>query len=248
MKAVIFAGGLGTRLSEETGTIPKPMVTIGGKPILWHIMKHFKHYGINDFIILTGYKKEIIYDYFLDYRKHNNNIRIDGDNVSYLTDTESFIVTLLDTGINTLTADRLLQAKPYLTEPFIVTYGDAVTTLELDKLIQFHKSSNSIATVTLSQINSKFGNVTTDNSLVTAFSEKENKSWINSGYFVFEPEVFNYITPNTMLENNTMTNLIAFKQLNAYYNKNFWQCMDTMKDKLELEALWLTDKWKVWND
>ena len=258
MKVVIFAGGLGTRIAEETDTRPKPMVEIGGKPILWHIMKIYSHYGFDDFIICLGYKGFLIKEYFMQYYLHNSDITIElGSNkldVHY-TNVESFKVTLVDTGLNTKTAGRLKQIQRYIgNEDFMLTYGDGVADVNIPELVKFHKSHGKIATVTAIQPEARFGGMEIgENGIVNAFKEKPkgDGKWINGGFFVLKPEVFNYLkgdTDNTMWEDDPMENLAKDDQLMAYKHHGFWKCMDAMRDKLELESLWQNNqsKWKIW--
>ncbi len=205
MKVVIFAGGLGTRISEETDTRPKPMVEIGGKPILWHIMKIYSHYGFNDFIICLGYKGYLIKEYFMKYYLHNSDITIElGSNKLniHYTNAESFKVTLVDTGLNTKTAGRLKQVQSYIgEEDFMLTYGDGVADIDLNKLVAFHKAHRKVATVTAVQLEARFGGMElAEDGVVKIFKEKpkEDSKWINGGFFVLKPEVFNYIKGNEM--------------------------------------------------
>ena len=258
MKVVIFAGGLGTRISEETDTRPKPMVEIGGKPILWHIMKIYSHFGFNDFIICLGYKGYVIKEYFMHYFLHNSDITIDIANNKVEThdsNTEAFKVTLVDTGLNTKTAGRLKQIQKYIgNEDFMLTYGDGVCDLNLKELVQFHKDHNKIATVTSIQLDARFGgmDVGTDGE-VLSFREKakDESKWINGGFFVLKPEVFNYLkgdVNNMMWEDEPLESLANDNQLIAYRHHGFWKCMDALRDKIELEDLWKHNhaKWKVW--
>jgi glucose-1-phosphate cytidylyltransferase len=258
MKVVIFAGGLGTRISEETDTRPKPMVEIGGKPILWHIMKIYSHFGFNDFIICLGYKGYVIKEYFMHYFLHNSDITIDIANNKVEThdsNTEAFKVTLVDTGLNTKTAGRLKQIQKYIgNEDFMLTYGDGVCDLNLKDLVQFHKAHNKIATVTSIQLYARFGgmDVGTDGE-VLSFREKakDESKWINGGFFVLKPEVFNYLkgdVNNMMWEDEPLESLANDNQLIAYRHHGFWKCMDALRDKIELEDLWKYNqaKWKVW--
>lgn len=258
MKVVIFAGGLGTRISEETETRPKPMVEIGGRPILWHIMKHYGHYGFNDFIICLGYKGYMIKEYFMHYFLHNSDITIElGSNkldVHY-TNTESFKVTLVDTGLHTKTAGRLKQVRQYTgNEDFMLTYGDGLSDIDLNKLLKFHSSHNKIATVTAVQPEARFGNMElTNDGSVKCFREKpkDEGKWINGGFFVLKPAVFSYLEENMneiMWEDGPMERLSNDGQLMAYKHTGFWKCMDALRDKLELEALWQNNqaKWKIW--
>jgi glucose-1-phosphate cytidylyltransferase len=258
MKVVIFAGGLGTRISEETDARPKPMVEIGGKPILWHIMKIYSQHGFNEFIICLGYKGYIIKEYFMHYFLHNSDITIElGYNKVEVhgSNTESFKVTLVDTGLNTKTAGRLKQIKRYLgNEDFMLTYGDGVSDINLKDLFDFHKKHNKVATVTAVQLDARFGGMDlADDGDVVSFREKakDESKWINGGFFVLRPEVFNYLDGNMnemMWEDEPLEKLSADKQLAAYKHKGFWKCMDALRDKLELEALWQSGqaKWKTW--
>ncbi|QEC65961.1 glucose-1-phosphate cytidylyltransferase [Panacibacter ginsenosidivorans] len=258
MKVVIFAGGLGTRISEETDTRPKPMVEIGGKPILWHIMKIYSHYGFNDFIICLGYKGYVIKEYFMHYFLHNSDITIDVANnkMEILgSNTEAFKVTLVETGANTKTAGRLKQVQKYIgDEDFMLTYGDGVSDIKIDKLLEFHKSHGKTATVTAVQLDARFGGMDlAEDGEVVSFREKvkdESKS-INAGFFVLKPEVFKYLDGNVadmMWEDEPLEKLTLDHQLVAYRHKGFWKCMDALRDKLELEELWQNNKakWKLW--
>jgi glucose-1-phosphate cytidylyltransferase len=258
MKVVIFAGGLGTRIAEETDTRPKPMVEIGGKPILWHIMKIYSHYGFDEFIICLGYKGYLIKEYFMHYYLHNSDITIElGNNkldVHY-SNTESFKVTLVDTGQSTKTAGRLKKIRKYLgNEDFMLTYGDGVADVDLDALLKFHKAHGKIATLTAVQPEARFGGMELEETgVVSRFKEKPkgDGKWINGGFFVLRPEVFNFLEKdmeNVMWEDDPMENLAREGQLMAYRHKGFWKCMDAMRDKLELEALWQNNqaKWKIW--
>ena len=258
MKVVIFAGGLGTRLAEETEIRPKPMVEIGGKPILWHIMKIYSHYGYNDFIICLGYKGFFIKEYFMDYYMHNSDMTIElGSNKIdiHYTQTESFKVTLVDTGLNTKTAGRLQRIKRYVgEEPFMLTYGDGVCNVDINKLVNFHKQHGKIATVTAIQPEARFGGMELSaNSKVEVFKEKQkgDGQWINGGFFVLSPGVFDYLGDNadqTMWEDQPLEQLSKKGELVAYKHAGFWKCMDAMRDKMELEQLWESGaaKWKVW--
>lgn len=258
MKVVIFSGGLGTRISEETEIRPKPMVEIGGKPILWHIMKIYSHYGFNDFIICLGYKGYAIKEYFMHYYMHNSDMTIElGNNkidVHY-SNAESFKVTLVDTGLETKTAGRLKRIQSYLgKEDFMLTYGDGVANIDINSLLNFHKNHGKIATVTAIQPEARFGGmVLSDKNEVVNFKEKPkgDGKWINAGFFVLKPQVFDYLDENAdsmMWEDAPMENLTKDNQLAAYKHQGFWKCMDALRDKLELEELWKTNqaKWKVW--
>lgn len=258
MKVVIFAGGLGTRISEETDTRPKPMVEIGGKPILWHIMKLYSHYGFNDFIICLGYKGYVIKEYFMNYFLHNSDISIDlADNKMEIhgTRSESFKVTLVETGMNTKTAGRLKQVQKYTGhEDFLLTYGDGVSDVNIAELVAFHKKSKKIATVTSVQPDARFGGMDlAPDGTVNAFREKSKSDaqWINGGFFVLKPAVFSYLQKdmsNMMWEDEPLEKLTADKQLVAYKHKGFWKCMDALRDKIELNELWESGKapWKIW--
>jgi len=258
MKVVIFAGGLGTRIAEETETRPKPMVEIGGKPILWHIMKMYSQQGFNEFVICLGYKGTQIKEYFANYYLHNSDLTIELEsnkmNVHY-TNTESFNVTLVDTGLSTKTAGRLKKVQQYLdNKDFMLTYGDGVSDIDLKALLKFHQSHGKIATVTAVHPEARFGGLEIgDKGLVTRFKEKpkQDDRWINAGFFVLKPEVFKYLDGNMddiMWEDDPMENLANNKDLMAYRHEGFWKCMDAMRDKIELEALWKNNqaKWKIW--
>ena len=258
MKVVIFAGGLGTRIAEETDTRPKPMVEIGGKPILWHIMKIYSHYGFHEFVICLGYKGFLIKEYFMQYYLHNSDITIElGNNkldVHY-TAAESFTVTLVDTGLNTKTAGRLKRIQKYVgNEDFMLTYGDGVADINLQQLLAFHQSHGKIATVTAVQPEARFGGMELDEAgSVLSFKEKPkgDGKWVNGGFFVLKPAVFNYLADdmdNIMWEDSPLERLANDRQLSAYKHHGFWKPMDAMRDKLELESMWQSNqaKWKVW--
>lgn len=258
MKVVLFAGGLGTRISEETDIRPKPMVEIGGKPILWHIMKSYSHYGFNDFVICLGYKGYVIKEYFMNYFLHNSDISIDlgNNNMEVIgTKSDNFKVTLVDTGLNTKTAGRLQQVQKYIgNEPFMLTYGDGVCDVDISKLLEFHKAQNKIATVTAIQLDARFGGMDLSASgEVVSFKEKakDESKWINGGFFVLNPEVFSFLQGdmnNMMWEDDPLEKLTEANQLVAYKHSGFWKCMDALRDKLELEELWQSGqaKWKKW--
>lgn len=258
MKVVIFAGGLGTRISEETETRPKPMVEIGGKPILWHIMKSYSQFGFNDFIICLGYKGYLIKEYFMHYYMHNSDITIELNSNKmdvHYTATESFNVTLVDTGLTTKTAGRLKKVQKYIgNEDFMLTYGDGVANVDLSRLIDFHKAHGKIATVTAVQPEARFGAMEIGtNDVVMNFKEKPigDGKWINGGFFVLSPQVFKYLDRDmdeTMWEDEPMVKLAEDRELVAYKHKGFWKCMDALRDKIELEHLWQTSqaKWKNW--
>jgi len=258
MKVVLFAGGLGTRISEETEAKPKPMVEIGGKPILWHIMKIYSHFGFNEFIVCLGYKGYVIKEYFMHYFMHNSDLTVElsNNNVTFhQSSSENIKVTLVDTGLNTKTAGRLQQVKKYVgNEDFMLTYGDGVCDVDLKKLLAHHKAHGKIATVTAIQMDARFGGMDLDSKGdVLSFREKakDESKWINGGFFVLKPEVFNYLQgdmSNMMWEDEPLEKLAGDQQLSAYRHKGFWKCMDALRDKLELEALWQNNqaKWKIW--
>ena len=258
MKVVLFAGGLGTRISEETDTRPKPMVEIGGKPVLWHIMKIYSHYGFNEFIVCLGYKGYIIKEYFMNYFLHNADITVElGNNKVEIhgSTSESFKVTLVETGLSTKTAGRLKQVQKYVgNEDFMLTYGDGVGDVNIKALLRFHKQNNKIATVTAVQMDARFGGMDlSENGDVVSFREKakDESKWINGGFFVLKSEVFNYLegdVNNMMWEDEPLEKLTNDNQLAAYRHKGFWKPMDALRDKLELDSLWQTNqaKWKIW--
>ena len=258
MKVVLFAGGLGTRISEETDIRPKPMVEIGGRPVLWHIMKIYSHYGFNDFIICLGYKGYLIKEYFINYFLHNADITVDLSNNKteiHGTSAEAFKVTLVETGLNTKTAGRLKQVQKYIgNEDFLLTYGDGVCDINLTELVAFHNTHNKLATITAIQLDARFGGMDLgQNGEVVSFKEKakDESKWINGGFFVLKPAIFKYLDGDMsemMWEDEPLENLTNDNQLVAYQHKGFWKCMDALRDKIELEELWKTNnaKWKVW--
>ena len=257
MKVVILAGGLGTRISEESHLKPKPMIEIGEKPILWHIMKLYSYYGFNDFIILTGYKSHVIKDYFVNYYQRYSDITVDMINNSveiHRTQTEPWKVTMLYTGEDTMTGGRIKKAQKYIgNEPFLLTYGDGVADVNIDDLIKAHKSSNKLITMTAVQPSGRFGAlVIKDDNIITSFKEKPkgDESWINGGFFVCEPQVFDYIEADESVtfEKAPLENLAKDRQLNAYKHSGFWRPMDTLKDKNDLTEMWQMDRapWAVW--
>lgn len=256
MKAVILAGGFGTRLSEATSIIPKPMVEIGGKPILWHIMKIYSSYGINEFVICCGYKGYIIKEYFANYFRHNCDMTVDLSNDSitiHHNNSEKWKVTLIDTGLDTMTGGRIKKIQPYVkNEPFCLTYGDGVADVDISQLIIEHKKSGKILSMMAYQPVGRFGVLDIlNNGEVKSFKEKpENAgSCINAGFFICEPEVFNYLkNDHEMFEQEPMQRIIADKQLHAYIHKGFWRPMDTLKDNKDLNKLWNDNKavWKIW--
>lgn len=258
MKVLILAGGLGTRLSEETKIIPKPMVEIGSRPILWHIMKIYSHWGFNDFIILTGYQSHIIKDYFINYYNRYSDITVDlaNDTVEvHKTRTEPWKVTMLYTGQSAMTGARIKKAQKYVgNEPFLLTYGDGVSDVNIKEVIESHKKSGKLITMTAVQPTGKFGAIAIDkDNSITSFKEKPkgDDSWINGGYFVCENEVFNYIKENddsVVFEKEPLENLAHDGKLNAYKHKGFWRPMDMLKDKNDLNEMWHNGRapWKVW--
>lgn len=257
MKVVILAGGLGTRLSEETELKPKPMVEIGGKPILWHIMKIYSHYGFNDFVVLTGYKSHIIKEYFINYYNRYSDVTVDMANNTvevHKTRNEPWKVTMLYTGKDTMTGGRIKKAQDYIgNEPFMLTYGDGVSDVNIEELIKCHKESGKLVTMTAVQLSGRFGAlVIKDDNMITSFMEKPKgeESWINGGFFVCQPEVFDYIKEGdkTIFERAPLENLAKDNQLNAYKHRGFWQPMDTLRDKKELTELWESGKapWAKW--
>lgn len=255
MKVVILAGGLGTRLAEETEVKPKPMVEIGEQPILWHIMKHYAHYGFNEFLIALGYKGEVIKRYLLDYYSLNGSMTVDlstGKVARHKQECEDWIVHLMDTGQETNTGGRVKRLEPWLRDgTFMVTYGDGVCDIDLGDLLRFHRSHNRIATVTAVRPPARFGGLIFDGDLVADFTEKPQigEGWINGGFLVFEPALFNYLEgDHSSLEADALERLAAGRQLAAYRHGHFWQCMDTLRDKRLLESLWQQGRapWKVW--
>lgn len=255
MKAVILAGGLGTRISEETDTKPKPMVAIGGYPVLWHIMKIYSSFGINDFIICCGYKGYVIKEYFANYALHRSDVTIDLQNhdVQVLQNyAEPWKVTLVDTGLDTMTGGRLKRVREYLDdEPFCFTYGDGVSDVDISSVIAFHESQKTLATVVAVRPPGRFGAIDMDENLVTAFREKPagDGNFINAGFFVLEPGTLDYVEGDrTIWEREPLEKLAGARQLSAFIHDGFWQCMDTLRDKIHLEALWSEDKapWKTW--
>jgi glucose-1-phosphate cytidylyltransferase len=235
MELVIFAGGLGTRISEETDYVPKPMVKIGKKPILWHIIKYYSVFGFSKFIICGGYKINIIKDYFKNLKKNTFNIRI------------------INTGKESNTGERLRRVKKYVSKTFCLTYGDGLSNINLTKLIDFHKKNRSTVTLTAIKPNPHFGKIIFKGNKVVKFLEKDKKkeNWINGGFFVCEKKIFKYINKkNTIFESDVLRFLANNKKLGAYKHKDFWYCMDTLRDKRHLNSLWLSKKapWKIWTD
>ena len=259
MKVVLLAGGLGTRLSEETGVRPKPMVEIGGKPILWHIMKTYSQYGFNEFVVLLGYKGYYIKEYFSNYFLHQSDVTIDMSNGSlevHNNSSEPWKVTLLDTGLNSMTGGRIKRAQEYIgNESFMLTYGDGVANINIKKLVEFHKVNGRAMTMTSAQPDGRFGALDIDcNNKVNNFKEKPkgDGSWINAGYFVCEPKVFEYITQGdqTIFEQEPLKNLAADGEIFTYKHDDFWMPMDTLRDKIKLDEMCdnKTAPWMVWNN
>ena len=258
MKVVILAGGLGTRLREETEFKPKPMVEVGGHPVLWHIMKNFANFGHTDFVIATGYKSEVIKDYFLHYKTRNNDFTVSLGKTDSLTihgqDEQDWKVTVADTGLNTLTGGRLVGVSKYLDnrEDFLLTYGDGVANVDIADLVKNHKSAKKLATVTVVQPLSRFGVVDlNEKNEVVQFREKPQvEGWINVGFFVINKKVLDYINPEEPLEQKPLSNLAKDNQLNAYKHEGFWQPMDTYRESQLLNELWDSGSapWKTWQD
>lgn len=256
MKVVILAGGLGTRLAEETEVKPKPMVEVGGHPVLWHIMKHYAHHGFKEFFVALGYKGEAIKRYFLDYYSLNGSMTIDLASGVVQTgerECEDWVVHLKNTGQSTLTGGRVRRLRPWLEgSTFMVTYGDGVANIDLGALLEFHRAHGRAATVTAVRPPARFGGLLfDDDSMVTQFTEKPQigEGWINGGYLVFEPTIFDYLEDDqTTLEADALERLAADKQLAAFRHEGFWQCMDTLRDKNLLEGLWRSGEppWKIW--
>jgi glucose-1-phosphate cytidylyltransferase len=259
MKTVILAGGFGTRISEESHLKPKPMIEVGGKPILWHIMKIYSHYGFNEFIICCGYKAYAIKEYFADYYLHNSDITFDFRNGNAMTvhsnNSEPWKVTLIDTGLNTMTGGRVKRIQPYVgNEPFFLTYGDGVSDINIAETLEFHKKHNKKATLTAVNVGQRFGVLETEeDGRIVAFREKSDDDGgvINAGFMVLEPKIFDYIDgDSTVLERKPLESLASSGELMAYRHTGFWQCMDTQRDREKLEELWQSGQapWKVWRD
>lgn len=258
MKVVILAGGLGTRLTEETAIKPKPMVEIGGKPIIWHIMKIYARYGYNEFVICLGYKGHLIKEYFINYFLYNSDITVELEKNLvdvHFTNAESFKVTLVDTGMETNTAGRIKRIQKHVqNETFMLTYGDGLADIDITKLLEFHKKSDKLATLTSIQLPGRYGNIeTNENGAVIKFQEKPKGDgvWINGGFFVLEPGIFKYLQGDVdkiQWEKEPLLDIAHDMQLAAYRHKGFWKCMDAMRDKIELEELWHSQKapWKIW--
>ena len=259
MKVVILAGGLGTRISEESQFKPKPMIEIGGKPILWHIMKTYSYYGFNEFIICAGYKQHVIKEWFADYFLHTSDITFDFTNgnemIVHNGNTEKWKVTVVDTGLNTMTGGRIKRIKEYVgDEPFMVTYGDAVGDINIAELLEFHKNHGRIGTLSMYNFGQNKGVVEVEKSgKIKAFREKSDLDGdlINIGFMVFENKFFDYIdSDETVLEKEPLTSLVEQNELMGYIHKGYWQCMDTLREKQQIEELWNScdAPWKLWED
>lgn len=255
MKVVLLAGGFGTRISEESQFKPKPMISIGGMPILWHIMKLYSHYGFNEFIICAGYRQEVIKEWFGNYFLHTSDVTFDfaeGNKVTvHMQHAEPWKVTVVDTGLNTLTGGRLKRIGRYLDGTFLMTYGDGVCDVDVLELVEHHKTRGKLATLTAVQPEGRFGIMDMDGDYIGSFREKSKKDtgWINGGFMVLEPEALDYIEgDSTMFERETLEKLANDGQLVNYKHFGFWQCMDTLRDKQRLEELWDSGNapWKVW--
>jgi len=253
MKVVILAGGFGTRLSEYTGNIPKPMVAVGGRPILWHIMRTYAHFGHKDFHLALGYKAEVIKEYFLHYHSLNADFSVNlstGEVESHQTEDTDWRVTLVNTGLETMTGGRVKRLAPYIgDEPFMLTYGDGVSNIDLDALLAFHKKHGKMVTLTAVRPTARFGDLDFDGDMVSSFQEKSqlHEGWINGGFFVCQPELFDYIENDSqMLEREPLERLVSEGEVMAYKHSGFWHCMDTKRDKDLLENMWNVDApWKV---
>jgi len=255
LKVVILAGGVGSRLSEETEVIPKPLITIGGQPILLHIMKHYSHYGFDEFYIALGYKGEAIKKYFVDYLNFNADLTVDfskGEVSPHDKTPANWVLNLIDTGLEPNTGGRLKRLEPWLSEEtFMLTYGDGVSDVNLKEVLALHKREGRIGTVTGVRPPSRFGGLELEGNVVSEFIEKPQigEGWINGGFMVFEPDVFEYIEgDNTSLEAHVLEALVNDQKLCAYRHDGFWQCMDTLRDVRLLESLWQSGNapWKVW--
>jgi len=255
MKAVILAGGFGTRLSEETDVRPKPMVEIGGKPIIWHIMKIYAHYGVREFVICLGYKGYMFKEYFANYYRHTSDITVDtntGEVEIHRTSDDAWRVTLVETGLDTMTGGRIKKVRGYLgDEDFFLSYGDGVASIDICELLEYHRRSGRLATVTAVVPPGRFGALEVTDGIVRRFSEKPrgDGAFINGGFFVLSPKVIDYIGgDDTVFEREPMERLTNDRQLAAYHHAGFWQAMDTLRDRRQLEAMWASGaaEWKVW--
>lgn len=257
MKVVLLAGGFGTRISEESEYKPKPMIEIGGMPILWHIMKLYSHYGFNEFVICAGYKQHVIKEWFSDYFLHMTDVTFDFTQENTLTvhdkHAEPWKVTVVDTGLNTMTGGRIKRIQKYIgDEPFLMTYGDGVSDINIRELVGYHQSHGKIATLTAADVKQRFGVLELDGDAVNSFKEKlSDGSKINVGYMVLNPEIFGFLGgDDTVFEKNPLENLAKARELRAYIHRGFWQCMDTKREKDMLEHMWASGNapWKVWKE
>lgn len=259
MKVVILAGGFGTRISEESMYKPKPMIEIGGKPILWHILKAYSHFGFNDFIICAGFRQHVIKEWFADYFLYNSDITFDftsgkNDLIVHNQNCEPWKITVIDTGFNTMTGGRIKRIKPYVgDQAFLMTYGDGVSDVNIADLINEHKTTGKIATLTAVLPEGRFGVMDISNNIINSFREKSktDMGWINGGFMVLEPTIFNYIEgDSTVFEKEPLEMLAEKGELACYKHSGFWQCMDTLRDKQKLETLWASGvaPWKIWVD
>ena len=259
MKAVLLAGGFGTRISEESQFKPKPMIEIGSMPILWHIMKLYSHYGVNEFIICAGYKQHVIKEWFADYFLHTSDVTFDFTQddkvIIHNKRAEQWKVTVVDTGLHTMTGGRLKRVRSFIgDEPFFMTYGDGVSNVDIAKLYEFHKSHGKLATMSAIKPESRFGVLDlNENNEVDAFREKSavDSGYINAGFMVLDPKVLDYVADDTiMFEREPMEKLAEDRELMCFKHHGFWQCMDTLRDKEKLEKMWAKNNapWKVWND
>ena len=254
MQVVILAGGYGTRISEESHLKPKPMIEIGGKPILWHIMKHYSHYGFKDFIICCGYKSYVIKEYFKNYRYHNSDFRIDlaGGHITNLGNSwEDWRVSLIDTGENTMTGGRIKRIAHHISSPFALTYGDGVSNINLKNLKKFHDDNNALITMSIVQPEGRFGAVSLSGNKITNFNEKPigDSSWINGGFMICDPKVLEYIDgDDTVFEREPLETIAREGKMSAFKHTGFWHSMDTLRDKNKLETMWSngTATWKIW--
>ena len=258
MKVVILAGGFGTRISEESHLKPKPMIEVGEKPILWHIMKIYSHYGFNEFVVCCGYKQHVIKEWFADYYLHNSDITFDFTQedkmIVHNTALEPWKVTLVDTGLNTMTVGRIRRVKNYLgEESFMLTYGDGVADVDIRALLKFHREHGQMATITSVQPGGRFGTLDIlEDGTITNFREKkkDDGGWINAGFMVLEPQIMDLIDgDDTVFEKKPLEEAARRGQLNTYKHRGFWQCMDTLREKEQLEAMWNsgTAPWKIWD-
>jgi glucose-1-phosphate cytidylyltransferase len=254
MKVVILAGGYGTRLAEYTELIPKPMVPVGEKPIIWHIMKTYAHFGYKDFYLALGYKAEVIKEYFLNYRSLNSDFTVDlsnGEVQSYQNDSSDWKVTMIFTGLESMTGGRIKRLKEYLgNESFLLTYGDGVADINIDELVKFHKSHGKMVTISAVHPGARFGELEIENNKIITFKEKPQTSqgWINGGYFVIEPEFLDLIKDDTtILEQEPLEKVASMGQLMAFKHDGYWQCLDTKRDRDHLEELWQNGEapWKI---